>query len=194
MTQAARGMFYQFYDFTFYILVFIYELLTFTNFPWFKPRAAWYDRPIHYIGNHHNIFTNEEEIPWPNFTAYLDCKKKKFFSHLDELEIGVIIIKKIYNNTPAEVKNAIGGYVLFNDFSCRDLQLSEFESGFGFSKCKNFANAFGNVVVTADEIDELGFDNLKGEVWINEKKIANGATTNRQFEIEEMVFLKEYLI
>eukprot|EP01080_Neovahlkampfia_damariscottae_P005364 gene5364-9172_t len=177
MVQAARGLFYQFYDITFYILIFIYELFTFTNFPLFKPKAAWYDHPVHFLENPHNLYTNDDEIPWPTYTDCLDY----------ELEIGVIITKKLYNNTVDEVRSAIGGYVLFNDFSCRDIQLSEFDSGFGFSKCKNFANAFGNVVVTADEIDEFGFDKLVGEVFINDKKVATGATLNRQFEIEEMV-------
>lgn len=177
MIQASRGFFYQFYDFMWYILVFIFEWTTFLNFPFFKPNSNWYECPISYNGNPMNSYSDGDEIPWPCYTDYLDY----------ELELAAIITKELYNANPEESKRAIGGFMLFNDFSARDIQLKETKGIFGFTKSKNFANSFGNVIVTSDEIFSHGFDNLHGEVLINNKIVGKGNTKNRAFEIEEMI-------
>ena len=39
---------------------------------------------------------------------------------------------------PADAEAAIGGFVVLNDFSARDVQLAEMRSGFGPQKAKHF--------------------------------------------------------
>jgi fumarylacetoacetate (FAA) hydrolase len=47
---------------------------------------------------------------------------------------------------------AIGGVTLVNDWTARDLERAERESGFGPSKSKDFALSIGPVLVTPDEL------------------------------------------
>ena len=67
---------------------------------------------------------------------------------------------------------AIGGFVVFNDISARDVQWEEQRrSSFGpVVKTKTFASAMGSVVVTADEVlpdldDLAGSVVVDGETW-----------------------------
>jgi 2-keto-4-pentenoate hydratase/2-oxohepta-3-ene-1,7-dioic acid hydratase in catechol pathway len=103
-----------------------------------------------------------------------------------ELEIGLVICKMLKNATPQEALEAIGGFVVFNDFSARDVQLDEIRCGFGPMKAKNFANAVSNIVATADEILPQ-IDNLKVSVTINGKQVEANTTAGMHYTIAEAI-------
>jgi hypothetical protein len=50
--------------------LFLFHIFTFglIEFPLLKPKQIWYEKPIYYMGNHLNIFTDEENIPYPVYT------------------------------------------------------------------------------------------------------------------------------
>lgn len=68
--------------------------------------------------------------------------------------------------SPQEALDAIGAFVLVNDFSARDVQRTEMASGFGPQKSKHFTNSMSATAVTADEILPR-IDALRGTVLIN---------------------------
>lgn len=100
--------------------------------------------------------------------------------------MGVIICRPLKNASPEDAEKAIGGFTVFNDFSARDVQLSEIEAGFGPMKSKNFVNSISNVVVSADEILPV-IVNLQVRVIINDEKIAENTTAGMYHSIADAI-------
>lgn len=145
-------------------------------FPELKPKKRWYDYPIYYLGNHLNFVSDGDEIQVPAYTQELDY----------ELELGVVLCRPLKNASPEDAEKAIGGFAVFNDFSARDVQLSEMEAGFGPMKSKNFSNSISNEIISADEILPV-IDNLEVSVKINGEKIAENTTAGMYHSIPEAI-------
>jgi 2-keto-4-pentenoate hydratase/2-oxohepta-3-ene-1,7-dioic acid hydratase in catechol pathway len=119
-----------------------YEALTRRTFPKLKPHALWYRQPLYYMGNHLTFATDGEAVAVPPYVRALDY----------ELELGFVLAHPLRDAAPETAEAAIGGFVVLNDFSARDVQIAEMASGFGPQKSKHFRSAISKVVVTADEI------------------------------------------
>ena len=119
----------------------------------------WYEVPAYYKGNHRELYGPEQEIPWPYYTRKLDF----------ECEIACVISEKGKNISIKDAEKYIFGYMIFNDFSARDIQKKEMALRMGPTKGKDFANAFGPYIVTSDEVDpQKDFSltvKVNGEVW-----------------------------
>lgn len=144
--------------------------------PDLRPRPLWYERPIYYVGNHLSFIPDGATVPWPAYTRALDY----------ELELGVVIARPIRDAAPDDAAQAIGGFVVVNDFSARDVQYPEMTSGFGPVKAKNFATGLGAVVVTADEILPH-VEDLRVEVRVNGAVWGEGRTAGARYSLGEMV-------
>ena len=153
-----------------------YEKIIGKPFPKLKPKKRWYEYPIYYLGNHLTFVPDGATIAIPQYTQELDY----------ELEIGALICTPLKNASPEEAEKAIGGFVVFNDFSARDVQLEEMDSGFGPMKSKNFANSISNVVVSADEIFPV-IDKLEVRVDINGKKVVESDTSGMYYSLPEAI-------
>ncbi len=106
--------------------------------------AAWYDMPIFYFTNHQAIYGPGDEITTPAKETKLDI----------ELEMAVIIGKKGKDIKAGEAGHYIFGYTIFNDWTARAIQKKEMEIPLGPHKGKDFANAIGPCIVTADEMEQ----------------------------------------
>lgn len=154
----------------------LYERATGGTFPAFRPKPLWHRQPIYYMGNHLAFVPDGADIVRPAYTHALDW----------ELELGIVLARPLYNASPAEAEAAIGGFVVVNDFSARDVQLAEMASGFGPQKAKHFANAMSSVVVTADEILPR-WRALNGTVRLDGKLIATPPTSGSRWTLGEML-------
>ena len=159
-----------------YRITVLYETITGKTFPKFKPSSLWYEQPLYYFGNHLNFVTSGNDIHTPAYTQALDY----------ELELGAILAKPLLNATPEEANKAIGGYVVLNDLSARDVQMAEMRSGFGPQKAKHFLNAMSQIVVTADEVNDR-IDRLQASVTIDGINRANCTTSNMQYSLGEAI-------
>ena len=160
-----------------YRLALLYEALTGKPHPKLRPKPLWYRRPIYYVGNPRTFLTEGEEVPWPGYTEALDF----------ELELGFVVVRPLGRNpSPEEAARAIGGFFVLNDFSARDVQAAEMQSGFGPVKAKNFATGMGPVVVSADEILPR-WQNLTGEVRVNGARVCQGKAAGARFGLAEAV-------
>ncbi|GAC1693152.1 MAG: fumarylacetoacetate hydrolase family protein [Ktedonobacteraceae bacterium] len=115
-------------------------------------------RPVYYKGNPSTLIAHEQEVPWPNYTHFMDY----------ELELGIVVGKGGRNLTPQEAASHIFGVTIFNDFSARDIQGKEMRGGLGPAKGKDFATALGPWITTIDEIDLANIDmiaRINGEEW-----------------------------
>lgn len=102
----------------------------------------WYEFPAFYFTSPHDVIGPDGVVQPPD-THELDY----------ELEVAVVIGKDGRNLTPEQAVDHIAGYVLFNDFSARDIQAREWPIGMGPSKCKDFGGALGPALVTPDELE-----------------------------------------
>jgi len=83
-----------------------------------------------------------------------------------ELELAVIVKKSGKWFSPEEAADYIGGYVIFNDITARDIQRREMRSGvFSFCKAIDTFCPLGPWIVTPDEIADP--HNLKMELRVN---------------------------
>jgi 2-keto-4-pentenoate hydratase/2-oxohepta-3-ene-1,7-dioic acid hydratase in catechol pathway len=83
-----------------------------------------------------------------------------------ELELAVILRKSGKWFSPAEAADYIGGYVIFNDITARDIQRREMRSGvFSFCKAIDTFCPLGPWIVTPDEIADP--HDLKMELRVN---------------------------
>ncbi|WP_439542472.1 fumarylacetoacetate hydrolase family protein [Hyphomicrobium sp.] len=164
--DAARG-FVRTYMPRAWPLVRAWEATVGPPFPLLKPHALWSRQPIYYMGNH-LAFAGDGDMSIPAYTQALDY----------ELELGFVLSRDLMDASPAEAEAAIGGFVVVNDFSARDVQHAEMRSGFGPQKAKHFRNGLSAEIVSADEIlprwrDLTGFVRLNGEL-IAEPQTAGG--------------------
>lgn len=170
--DAARGFVRCFMPRVWPILL-AYEAVLGPPFPPLRPHRLWYRQPIYYMGNH-LAFTTDGDVVLPRYSQALDY----------ELELGFVLVRELYDADPAEAEAAIGGFVVVNDFSARDVQHDEMRSGFGPQKAKHFRNGMSAVVVSADEILPRWRD-LKGYVRINGELIATPSSAGAHFSLGE---------
>jgi 2-keto-4-pentenoate hydratase/2-oxohepta-3-ene-1,7-dioic acid hydratase in catechol pathway len=104
---------------------------------------VWYDQPVFYFSNPAAIKGPYDDVPMAPGTAQYDY----------ELEVAAVIGRPGSDLTPADAESHIAGYVLFCDWSARDLQLKEMTIGLGPAKGKDTATSLGPFLVTPDELE-----------------------------------------
>lgn len=132
-------------------------------------QAEWYEIPAYYKGSHREIYGPGDTIPWPAYTEKLDF----------ECEVACVVGRKGKNLSPEEALQHIFGYVIYNDYSARDIQRREMRLLFGPNKGKDFANAFGPYILTADEADPV--KDFSMQVWVNGEKWSEGHFKNQRW-------------
>ena len=173
--QSSRGYVRHFMPGAHY-LTRAYEKLTGSTFPAFRPPKLLAQQPLYYFGNHLTIVPSGTAIRSPSYTKALDY----------ELELGWILSKPLFNATPEQALDAVGGFVLINDFSARDVQRAEMQSGFGPQKSKHFLSSMSATMTTADEILPC-IDALKASVEINGKRITSLTSAGMRYSIAEVL-------
>lgn len=130
-------------------------------------------RPIYYKANRFAVVGTDTDVHWPAYSKVMDY----------ELEMGCVIGTTGRDISRNKARAHIFGFTIFNDFSARDTQGMEMESGLGPSKSKDFdrANAIGPWLVTIDEFypDSAAMTvRVNGEV----RSVGNSRTMTRKFE------------
>lgn len=145
----------------------VHERLLRRPFPAFKPHPLAYRQPVYYFGNHLSFVPSGTPIQPPRFTQALDY----------ELELGAVLSKPLHNATPEEALDAIGSFVVVNDWSARDIQRSEMSTGLGPQKCKHFGSSMSDEIVDARDVLPR-IEQLKAWVEINGQTVARTSTAN----------------
>jgi fumarylacetoacetate (FAA) hydrolase len=113
---------------------------------------AWYEAPVFYFSNPASIRGPGAPVRRPQ-----DCSLLDF-----ELEIAAVVGED----------GEIAGYMLFNDWSARDIQAKEMTVGLGPAKGKDFATSIGPWLATPDELTiEEGRIRLEATVTVNGEEI-----------------------
>ena len=112
------------------------------NVNWSHAIAPW----INFFQNVDAIVGPDEPVIYPeHLTEELDY----------ELELAVVLKKSGKWFSPEEAMDYVGGYVIFNDITARDIQRGEMHSGvFSFCKAIDTFCPLGPWIVTPDEIPD----------------------------------------
>jgi len=103
-----------------------------------------------------------------------------------ELELAVVLKKAGKHFTPEEASSYIGGYVIFNDITARDIQRREMKSGvFSFCKGMDTFCPLGPWIVTADEIPDA--HNLAMELRVNGESRQRSHSSKMSVKIPEIL-------
>jgi len=167
--NATRGLVKRFYPGT-YRMTRAIERATHRTYPGFKPKKLFYREPIYYFGNAMTVVPTGTPIAFPSYSHGLDF----------ELELAWVLKAPLYNASAGEALDAIGAFVLLNDFSARDVQRAEMGSGLGPQKAKHFISSMSPTAVTADEILPR-LDQLTGSVIINGRTVSTVSTRGLQW-------------
>ena len=103
---------------------------------------AWFRLPIFYFSNVSELRGPGEPVWAPTGSVELDF----------ELEIGAVVDTPAFDLSEDRAEEAIGGYLVVNDWSARDLQRDESTVRLGPAKGKDFALSIGPWIVTPDEL------------------------------------------
>jgi 2-keto-4-pentenoate hydratase/2-oxohepta-3-ene-1,7-dioic acid hydratase in catechol pathway len=135
-------------------------------------------------------------LPWIVFFQNVDAiigpnEPIVYPSHLTqeldyELELAVVLKKSGKHFTAGEAADYIGGYLIFNDITARDIQRQEMKSGV-FSFCKGIDTfcPLGPWIVTPDEIPDP--QNLAMELRVNGESRQKSHTRKMSVSIPEIL-------
>jgi 2-keto-4-pentenoate hydratase/2-oxohepta-3-ene-1,7-dioic acid hydratase in catechol pathway len=142
---------------------------------------AWYDAPTFYFTNPHAIVGPDAPVrrPW-------GCSALDF-----ELEVACVVGAGGSSLTEEQAEQAIFGYTILNDWSARDIQGREMQTGLGPAKGKDFCTSIGPWLVTADEVadrrDPDGFLDLDCTVSVNGSEVGRDRLSHMGWSFATMV-------
>ena len=173
--NASRGMLKRFYPST-YRMTRAYERATRRVYPGFKPKKLFYEEPIYYFGNAMTVVPSGTPIAFPSYSHGLDF----------ELELAWVLNAPLYNASASDAVDAIGAFMLLNDFSARDVQRAEMGSGLGPQKAKHFISSMSSTAVTADEVLPR-LDQLTGSVIVNGRTVSTVSTRGLKWDLGQIL-------
>lgn len=146
---------------------------------------AWSSRPAFYFANSTSFQPFDADIEIPPGCAAFDY----------ELEIGAILGRGGANLTPEQAVDCIAGYVLYCDWSARDVQAEERTMQIGQGKAKDAAVSLGPWILTADEARSYrrrdGFD-IDVSVHVNDQPVLQANFRGMDWSFEELVAYASY--
>jgi 2-keto-4-pentenoate hydratase/2-oxohepta-3-ene-1,7-dioic acid hydratase in catechol pathway len=143
--------------------------------------AVNWSHPVHkgivFFQNVDAIIGPDDPIVYPeHLTSELDY----------ELELGIIIGKPGKFFDAEEAVSRIGGYLVFNDITARDIQRREMKSGvFSFSKAIDTFCPIGPWIVTSDEVPDP--HDLAMELRVNGEVRQRGNTATMRLTIPQLI-------
>jgi len=148
--------------------------------------------PVFYFTNPHCIQGGGEVTCMPDHLQKLDF----------ELEVAIVICKHGRNISAEEADEYIGGLMIMNDLSARQLQLEEMLLSLGPAKGKDFATAIGPALVTLDELEEFvapAKEGHTGKSWnlamrcsVNERQVSEGNLADMTWTFAEIIERASY--
>jgi 2-keto-4-pentenoate hydratase/2-oxohepta-3-ene-1,7-dioic acid hydratase in catechol pathway len=138
---------------------------------------AFYERPVYYKSNPRSVVGHGANVRMPSYTKRFDY----------ELEWGVFIGTTGADISEEAAGDHIAGYVVFDDFSARDIQMAEMRGRLGPAKGKDFdtGNAIGPWLVTRDEVPDPYALTMTARV--NGAEWSRGSTRDMHWSFEEII-------
>jgi 2-keto-4-pentenoate hydratase/2-oxohepta-3-ene-1,7-dioic acid hydratase in catechol pathway/glyoxylase-like metal-dependent hydrolase (beta-lactamase superfamily II) len=143
-------------------------------------KDTWYRIPAFYFACPSSVLGPYDDAPMAPGSAWQDF----------ELEIAAVIGTPGKDLSVTEAEQAIIGYMIFNDWSARDLQLLEGQLAIGQAKGKDSGVTLGPYLVTPDELEPYRRDgrlNLEVTALVNDTVIGAGSTAAMDWSFGEVI-------
>lgn len=141
---------------------------------------AFYDAPVFYFTNPAAVLGPHDDVPVSPGSTEFDY----------ELELGAVVGRAGADLDPDEAEDHIAGYLIFCDWSARDLQRREMRHRLGPAKGKDGATTLGPALVTPDELAPhrrgKGFD-LRASVTVNGRPFTTSSAEDPLWSFGEML-------
>ncbi|MBW0017247.1 MAG: fumarylacetoacetate hydrolase family protein [Mycobacterium sp.] len=141
---------------------------------------AWYRIPAFYFACPATVLGPHDDAPMAPGSAWQDF----------ELEIAAVIGAAGGNLSVEQAEASIIGYMIFNDWSARDLQQLEGQLGIGQAKGKDSGVTLGPYLVTPDELEPYRRDgklSLRVTALVNDTVIGSGSTGQMDWSFGEVI-------
>lgn len=137
----------------------------------------WYRHPVYYKGNPASVVGTGMPIRRPAGETRMDY----------ELEFAAVIGKAGRDIPLGRALEHVAGYTVFNDVSCRDIQLAEMRAFLGPAKGKDFdgGNVLGPFLVTPDEFDPTRGNAMVARV--DDEEWSRGRTDSLHYSVPEII-------
>lgn len=143
-------------------------------------RPEWYEAPSFLFMNPHSVVASGDAVERPHGTARMDF----------ELEVAAVVCRDARNVDVASAADHIGGYLVMNDWSARDLMAREMKLGLGPCKGKDFATTLGPWIVTPDELEPYRRGDrldLELTVSVNGERVGGDRLANMGWSFEQLL-------
>lgn len=143
-------------------------------------KDTWYRIPAFYFACPSTVLGPYDDAPTAPGSAWQDF----------ELEIAAVIGTAGKDLSVAEAEKAIIGYMIFNDWSARDLQQLEGQLAIGQAKGKDSGATLGPYLVTPEELEPYRRDgklSLEVTALVNDKVIGTGSTGTMDWSFGEII-------
>jgi 2-keto-4-pentenoate hydratase/2-oxohepta-3-ene-1,7-dioic acid hydratase in catechol pathway/glyoxylase-like metal-dependent hydrolase (beta-lactamase superfamily II) len=143
-------------------------------------KDTWYRIPAFYFACPSSVLGPYDDAPMAPGSAWQDF----------ELEIAAVIGTPGKDLSVTEAEQAIIGYMIFNDWSARDLQLLEGQLAIGQAKGKDSGVTLGPYLVTPDELEPYRRDgrlSLEVTALVNDTVIGAGSTAAMDWSFGEVI-------
>ena len=141
---------------------------------------AWFRLPIFYFSNVSEIRGPGDPVWAPKGSEELDY----------ELEVAALVDTPARDLNAERAEDVIGGYMILNDWSARDLQRDETTVRLGPAKGKDFATTIGPWLVTPDELEDRRSGNafdLAMTATVNGVETSRGRWSSVHFSFGQML-------
>lgn len=137
----------------------------------------WYELPVYYKGNPSAVGADGDVVPMPAYATNMDF----------EFEFAAVIGRGGSNIPRDKAMSHILGYMVYNDFSAREIQQREMSVGLGPAKGKDFekGHVFGPWLVTADEIPDIYA--LRMQATVNGQPWCDTSTSTMHWRFDQMI-------
>jgi 2-keto-4-pentenoate hydratase/2-oxohepta-3-ene-1,7-dioic acid hydratase in catechol pathway/glyoxylase-like metal-dependent hydrolase (beta-lactamase superfamily II) len=143
-------------------------------------KDTWYRIPAFYFACPSTVLGPYDDAPMAPGSAWQDF----------ELEIAAVIGRAGKDFSVAEAEQAIIGYMIFNDWSARDLQMLEGQLAIGQAKGKDGGVTLGPYLVTPDELEPYRRDgklSLEVTGLVNGEVVGAGSTAAMDWSFAEVI-------
>src|SRR6201999_427136 len=143
-------------------------------------KDTWYRIPAFYFACPSTVLGPYDDASMAPGSAWQDF----------ELEIAAVIGTAGKDLSVADAEQAIIGYMIFNDWSARDLQQLEGQLAIGQAKGKDSGVTLGPYLVTPDELEPYRRDgklSLQVSALVNDTEIGSGSTDQMDWSFAEVI-------
>jgi 2-keto-4-pentenoate hydratase/2-oxohepta-3-ene-1,7-dioic acid hydratase in catechol pathway/glyoxylase-like metal-dependent hydrolase (beta-lactamase superfamily II) len=143
-------------------------------------KDTWYQIPAFYFACPTTVLGPYDDAPMAPGSVWQDF----------ELEIAAVVGTAGQDLSVAEAEQAIVGYMIFNDWSARDLQQLEGQLAIGQAKGKDSGVTLGPYLVTPDELEPYrreGALSLYATALVNDNVVGSGSTAQMDWSFAEII-------